>query len=630
MQHFWWFNLAGTYVLGAKYDEESDLFRFAKTTCETLLSKIAFRGASCLTEELPMSPGQQSRAKDMIKGAGIGKFRLYFCPVGGLAIGFGTNKKTCDRNGHLAMALSAALRFKRPCLEPGGRLYSLRREMLLAAEECFTPNGRRRIPPHELEDDSWMGLLQEAACNAGPEAERTPCIKKVQVKRMPRRPDDKRGCQKTAPEVGQEKMPQKPVTEETQNLVAQALQAIEAADGRVETAQRKLRESAVEAAKRPQDASAQSAVKQCEQAVKLALKAQNNANNNLNACLELPQAVPSHDLAAGDGQSDKSSERPQDNETGESQKRKRERSPESESPEPAKCTAKQMKLLRAAQWGSDWDPASCPNVSERWGHLLRFLPPSDLLFAHAHISRTFRKFPRKNQPLEMMLADLVSGKLDAANMTPLVGVEEKSKIWIVSGNRRLWVFKKYEDLREVGDRGKLLVPVYVHSSTNLPQSLFAKWVEASSSTTDGGLPSFFPQRGDHQTWTLPDRGGPCQSFGDEKEATNATPDEDSSEPLEVRDSDVEDQGVPDALARLLGHWTDGTATYLVAKSGGSKDQLRCIRARGELRREFCIRFEDNLVVWGPSGNFWAFVEEPEVMWFDAQNAPCFHWQRLGA
>ncbi|CAE6937276.1 unnamed protein product [Symbiodinium natans] len=166
---------------------------------------------------------------------------------------------------------------------------------------------------------------------------------------------------------------------------------------------------------------------------------------------------------------------------------------------PAKeCTARQLKILRKTQTCCDWDPARyCPErVMGKWGHRLQYLPPDDLFFCHAQISRHFRSSPHRGQPLDKLLEDLISEKVCPLDITPLVGVEDEAKIWVVCGNRRLFVLRKFsQQVRDEG--GEILIPIYVHKKSSakpLPDSLFAKYVEASSTKKDGDWPSFFPKR----------------------------------------------------------------------------------------------------------------------------------------
>ena len=137
-----------------------------------------------------------------------------------------------------------------------------------------------------------------------------------------------------------------------------------------------------------------------------------------------------------------------------------------------------------------------------------------------------------------MLEDLLSEKVFPLDITPLVGVEDEGKIWdtwskdvfllnfgckvatsqtfktavhrntvftsriqtrackVVCGNRRLYVLREYsEKVRNAN--GEIFIPIYVHkksSSDPLPASLFAKYVEASSTRTGGGWPSFYSNR----------------------------------------------------------------------------------------------------------------------------------------
>ncbi|CAE7195370.1 hypothetical protein AK812_SmicGene1029 [Symbiodinium microadriaticum] len=167
--------------------------------------------------------------------------------------------------------------------------------------------------------------------------------------------------------------------------------------------------------------------------------------------------------------------------------------------EQERLTAQQVKILRRAQTCCDWDPSrySPEGVMSKWGHLLQFLLPEDLCFCHSQISWQFRSPPHCGQPLSRLLEDLLSEKVFPLDITPLVGVEDEGKIWVVCGNRRLYVLRQYsQKVRHAN--GEVFIPIYVHkksSSDPLPASLFAKYVEASSTRTGGGWPSFFSNRG---------------------------------------------------------------------------------------------------------------------------------------
>ncbi|CAE7246152.1 unnamed protein product [Symbiodinium sp. CCMP2592] len=166
--------------------------------------------------------------------------------------------------------------------------------------------------------------------------------------------------------------------------------------------------------------------------------------------------------------------------------------------EQERLTAQQVKILRRAQTCCDWDPSrySPERVMSKWGHLLQFLLPEDLCFCHSQISWQFRSPPHCGQPLTKLLEDLLSEKVFPLDITPLVGVEDEGKIWVVCGNRRLYVLRKYSQ-KVRNANGEIFIPIYVHnksSSDHLPASLFAKYVEASSTRTGGDWPSFHSNR----------------------------------------------------------------------------------------------------------------------------------------
>ncbi|CAJ1329431.1 unnamed protein product [Effrenium voratum] len=142
-------------------------------------------------------------------------------------------------------------------------------------------------------------------------------------------------------------------------------------------------------------------------------------------------------------------------------------------------------LRRAQQDVKEWDPgaayADVDQVLESWVHLLELRDARTLLWAHERISSCFRHGEHQGRPVASLVTDLRNG-LDSMDIMPLVGVEDERGTWVISGNRRLHALRTWA----LECEGEVLVRILVHKhGKDIPQSLFAKYVEASTSRTGG-------------------------------------------------------------------------------------------------------------------------------------------------
>ena len=166
---------------------------------------------------------------------------------------------------------------------------------------------------------------------------------------------------------------------------------------------------------------------------------------------------------------------------------------------PTGQTPRGPEFLRLAQQNRDWDPASPKFDHCTWAHCIQRIDVEQLHFAHASISMTFRNGRCKGEPVQTLTNKLLSGETQVEDIPALVGVQDlHGKVFIVSGNRRLFALKAFADQLPKGPKGEgvqcvkastLLVSL---SDMHLfPQSLFARCVEAFTSH-DGGLPTLRP------------------------------------------------------------------------------------------------------------------------------------------
>ena len=124
-----------------------------------------------------------------------------------------------------------------------------------------------------------------------------------------------------------------------------------------------------------------------------------------------------------------------------------------------------------------------------WAHCIQRIDVEQLHFAHASISMTFRNGRCKGESVQTLTNKLLSGETQVEDIPALVGVQDPhGKVFIVSGNRRLFALKAFADQlpKEGAQCVKASTLLVSLSDMHLfPQSLFARCVEAFTSH-DGG------------------------------------------------------------------------------------------------------------------------------------------------
>ena len=87
--------------------------------------------------------------------------------------------------------------------------------------------------------------------------------------------------------------------------------------------------------------------------------------------------------------------------------------------------------------------------------------PSEINFTHQFISKQFRESRQGSKPmLEKTFEDLLYGRRIINEMPRIVviklGEKENKKIWVLQGNRRLYIYKKLEEFGRIN-----LISVYL-------------------------------------------------------------------------------------------------------------------------------------------------------------------------
>ncbi|CAJ1375887.1 unnamed protein product [Effrenium voratum] len=253
-------------------------------------------------------------------------------------------------------------------------------------------------------------------------------------------------------------------------------------------------------------------------------------------------------------------------------------------------------LRRAQQDVKEWDPgaayADVDQVLESWVHLLELRDARTLLWAHERISSCFRHGEHQGRPVASLVADLRNG-LDSMDIMPLVGVEDERGTWVISGNRRLHALRTWA----LECEGEVLVRILVHKhGKDIPQSLFAKYVEASTSRTGG--------------W--PEVGGAC---GWQRSTASA----------KASPAAVQDQGpaLPATFPQLQGRWEGNDATYVVFPFGC---EWRCLRSKAGTVKCFSLSYRAGDVTWG-FGRFKARLLDSKLLWLDEIGQIAFEWHR---
>ncbi|CAE7462466.1 unnamed protein product [Symbiodinium natans] len=610
-----------------------------------------------------MVPAVKTKIRAGLTQAGVtAGFRLYKL-AGVYSVGLGTRKLACDRAGHLAMTLM--LRLQRQLALPGGNAWRRLRELVLsAAERCFAEEGPParmemkllssiRLKPLEVKKEHEVCVKAMPRKKVKQEHEvrvkampRKKVKHEVRVKAMPRKKVkeeiEERGSAASLLKAQVKRMPKKPEIEEVPNLLEKeaqrALQEMEEADQRMSQSQQEL-QAATEAAKgNAQDLRLQLV----QQAHNLAMKAQGQARENWRFYLEKmdelkreathrasetltvkkeePEEEPSRDHTLRRRVILRARKRLRMDEVSEERSEPRKRRRRSS---PRRCTARQVYLLREAQrHGEDWDPSRCSNVIEKYGHLMQYISPDDLVFTHLNISPYFRNGPHKGQPLETLLHDLSSCVLDPMDLTALVGVLHSNELRVVCGNRRLSVLKRYlHMLRQDGNEERALnvkVPVYVHMWEDLPRGLQAKYIEASS-TVDGKQPEFFPQRS-----RIPEPVLRC--------ARSAIPAQlGKGKPFVVPPrGSVASLGASDSqMALLEGRWQEvGSNIAYKVFFEGTEGTWKVEKTCRHFVHTYSLTIKQNKVFWGLSMRYWANCDGDFICWYDTNNALAFTWVRV--
>lgn len=162
--------------------------------------------------------------------------------------------------------------------------------------------------------------------------------------------------------------------------------------------------------------------------------------------------------------------------------------------------ALQQRILKE-QLGDVWrlDPSVNKDAEAQWMDRIREVDVTMLRNTHSNINAVFKNKPHSGKPVGALFKELVDGRASPTSLPCLVAAEQWGELWVVFGNRRLSVLKRFAS----HIRQPVHMRVIVHkmpntgiTPPNLERAFLAKFILATT-TEDGGQNAPFryrPQR----------------------------------------------------------------------------------------------------------------------------------------
>ncbi|CAE8606885.1 unnamed protein product [Polarella glacialis] len=688
----WWLTLDdGTYLLAVHCeDEKATIFSYAARLCQGCLGLSSAHGQVTSVKDDAL----RDKIAAALQAAGLQPSFHIVAAAGTRALGLGSNKAKCRRAGYLALATAAALRSSRLEVRPGGELHKVAVAALSAATRCIivssTPVGRkvqmckedlarlrRSIPDSPAAVSE--GLQRRTTCSRGSDPLAVTLNSAVETTKMLQRSLES-------------------AKEEHRQHTARAAAA--AAGGAALLRSTGFSRDAHPARNnnnnnnrvRCRSQSPGSDRSPSPRARRIRCPSNNNDINNKSMSSLPSRGCPvamtrivrtaRRRLQMGSGGIDVKDEgfvSDSNNNNNSDCSRGRPVAP---------LVARQVHILRrASQKGRPWDPAARHGgecALAHYQHLLRFVPVLQLHFAHDEISPTYRNGPHAGQSVQKLEEDFVAGRARPESITPLVGVLDRCKIWIISGNRRLYSLRKYAErtrmMQGAAAAAAVRAPVLVHlhESGQLPQGLFAKYIEAMS-TDCGKLPRIRTSGNNNNDYNNTNnssnnnngkriRSEEClepraskrqrtQSGGCAQEkavapnnnnntcnstnTNNNNNNPEASAPSSGGCQAAMHNNNNNVMQRLEGRWRGERGELYEVKNNNSNNNRmpcsgwHCIRNKGSGVSSFRLTFDSvrGVVTWGEKGSYHARCEgtslrgTPQVVWLNSQGQIVFSWTK---